>query len=347
MAPEAAARQVLDLGFETLAVGVAKAWGLPDDLRLALRRPEGRVPAKALPRGSERNRLLAALAHSLALAMQATDIEAARQQVRRLADEHAAALNASAAAICAAADGARQTVQQLAPALGLHALPGSATHRLFNFSSTGAALTPAPAPALGAGVDAALALPAQAQSQAPAAGPTEAAAMLAAGIQDVMTTLASDSFQLNAALRMILETLLRALHLRRVVFCLRDARTQHLTGRFGLGADVESVVRRFNIDGRPEAGAAIDLFSAVCLKAVDTVITDAAQASIRQRLPAWYGADIAAPSFLLLPLVMKGATFGLIYADAAQPGAVVLTEPLMAQVRTLRNQAVMAFRQSS
>jgi hypothetical protein len=171
--------------------------------------------------------------------------------------------------------------------------------------------------------------------------------MLAAGIQDVMSTLSSDQFQLNAVLRMILETLLRALHLHRVVFCLRDPRSQLITGRFGLGHDVDTVLRKFSIATRPVAGTAIDLFGAVCLKAVDTIIADAGAAAIGQRLPAWYGPDVAAPTFLLLPLAMKGATFGVIYADAARVGGLTMSERDMALVRTLRNQAVMAFRQSS
>ncbi len=344
MSAEAAVRQVLGLSLETLSVGVAKSWGLPDGLRSALRRPVGAAPTRAVPRGAERHRWLAALANDAALAMQLKDPEAARQQLRRLAEQHARVLDVSAAEICAAAEQARHTVAQLAPAIGLVVQPGTATHRLLTFSSTGApAVVPGNLRAAGAGpggLDAAAATASE--------GVTSAAAeMLAAGIQDVMTTLSGDEFQLNTVLRMILETLLRALHLKRVVFCLRDPRTQHITGRFGLGDDVDTVLGKFNIATKPVAGTAIDLFSAVCLKAVDTLIADATDGPIRQRLPAWYGPDVASPSFLLLPLAMKGATFGLIYADAHRVGGLALPERDMALVRTLRNQAVMAFRQAS
>ena len=44
---------------------------------------------------------------------------------------------------------------------------------------------------------------------------------------------------------------------------------------------------------------------------------------------------------------MKGKPLGLIYADKATPGALVLNEKELALLRTLRNQAVMAFKQSS
>jgi hypothetical protein len=42
---------------------------------------------------------------------------------------------------------------------------------------------------------------------------------------------------------------------------------------------------------------------------------------------------------------MKQAPFGLIYADKAAAGAIALGEKELSLLRTLRNQAVMAFRQ--
>jgi hypothetical protein len=85
----------------------------------------------------------------------------------------------------------------------------------------------------------------------------------------------------------------------------------------------------------------------VCLKGVDSLISDATESRIKQRLPEWYLKGINAPTFLLLPLQIKGAPFGLIYADKAQLGALELDEKELALLRTLRNQAVMAFKQST
>ena len=66
----------------------------------------------------------------------------------------------------------------------------------------------------------------------------------------------------------------------------------------------------------------------------------------------WYAPGLETPfavppSFLLLPLSMKGAPFALIYGDKAAPGELALGERELALLRTLRNQAVMAFRQVS
>jgi hypothetical protein len=169
--------------------------------------------------------------------------------------------------------------------------------------------------------------------------------MLGAGIQDITNTMVED-FKLNDVLRMILETMLRALGFRRIVFCLRDPKTEMLTGRFGMGEDVDSACKQFKVALKPAPGTAPDLFSAVCLKGADTLISDATVPNIAARLPAWYRQQVNAPAFLLLPLLMKGAPFALIYADKAQPGGIDLGERELSLLRTLRNQAVMAFKQS-
>jgi hypothetical protein len=176
--------------------------------------------------------------------------------------------------------------------------------------------------------------------QAPRTPLENAAEVLAAGIQDITNTMV-ENFKLNDVLRMILETMYRALGFRRIVFCLRDAKTETLTGRFGLGDGAETVAKCFKVPLK--AGG--DLFAAVCIKGADTLITDATVAHIGARLPAWYRAQVNAPAFLLLPMQMKGAPFALIYADKAQPGGIALGEKELSLLRTLRNQAVMAFKQ--
>ena len=45
--------------------------------------------------------------------------------------------------------------------------------------------------------------------------------------------------------------------------------------------------------------------------------------------------------------MMKNASFALIYADSATAGGIVLDDKELSLLRTLRNQAVMAFRQAS
>ena len=139
----------------------------------------------------------------------------------------------------------------------------------------------------------------------------------------------------------------RALGFQRMVFCLRDPATGRLNGRFGLGDQAATMSPVFQVPLRWPAGQPPDLFGAVCLKGSDTLIADSQAPAIAQRLPAWYRQQVNAPMFLLLPMMMKGAPFALIYADQARSGGLAVGDRELALMRTLRNQAVMAFRQVS
>jgi hypothetical protein len=252
-------------------------------------------------------------------------------------------LNLGAEDLGAAAELARTKLSQMAAAMGLQVAPQSPARRLLQNPA-------AEDPTLAVRPDDSL-TPHQLQATAPmpldgvadVAQPVKAAEMLAAGIQDITNTMVSDGFRLNEVLRMILETMFRALGFRRIVFCLRDPKTETLTGRFGLGEGADTVAAQFKVPLR----GGTDLFAAVCTKGADTLISDATVANIAARLPAWYRKGVDAPAFLLLPLLLKGAPFALIYADKAQPGGIELGEKELSLLRTLRNQAVMAFRQAA
>ncbi|MDQ6685790.1 MAG: serine/threonine protein kinase, partial [Pseudomonadota bacterium] len=171
----------------------------------------------------------------------------------------------------------------------------------------------------------------------------DACAILTAGIQDVTNTLV-ENFKLNDVLRMILETMFRALAFRHVVFCLRDARSAALTGRFGFGDGIDAMVAEFKVPLKQGSGA--DLFSAACMKGADVFIADASATAIATRLPAWFRQGVQAKSFLLLPVLLNNAPLALIYADHGSTGA-QLGQRELSLLRTLRNQAVMAFKQAS
>jgi len=97
------------------------------------------------------------------------------------------------------------------------------------------------------------------------------AQILVAGIQDITNAMVED-VKLSDLLRMILETMFRAMDFQRIIFCMRDPKTDALTGRFGLGKDVESLVKIFSVTLKASSP---DLFTAVCLKGADAMISDA------------------------------------------------------------------------
>ncbi|MCE1194380.1 MAG: HDOD domain-containing protein [Acidovorax sp.] len=342
---ESAALQVLGLGFEDLGVGVARVWGLPESLQRCMRKPLGSPTQRPPEQGAERLRWVALAANEVAGTLLANDPARVAPLLGQIGTRYARTLGLSAEAIGEATLRARHKLVALADALELRVEPGSAAARLLQLPA--AAQDGALAPddglePLELRASTAPALPTVLQPQAGGAvSLAQVHDVLTAGIQDVTNAMV-ETFQLNDVLRMILETMFRALGVRRMVFCLRETRSETLTGRFGLGEGSEAAVRAMKIPLR----AAGDLFATVCLRGADTLINDAADPRMQARLPPWYRAGLNAPSFLLLPLQIKGQTFALIYADQAVPGGIVVDDRALGLLRTLRNQAVMAFRQA-
>ncbi len=346
-----ASLQVLGLGFEDLGIGVARVWCLPESLQRCMRKPLGSPMQRAPESGVERLRWAAMAANEVASALLFNEAASLENNLAQIGAQYARPLALSAEAIAQATLRARYKLVALAQALELRVEPGSPAARLLKVpppTGVDGAAGPdgSPDDALRAhelrGGPPPEPLPVV---LAPQAGGAVLAAqvneVLAAGVQDITNAMV-ESFQLNDVLRMILETMFRALGFRRMVFCLRDARSDMLTGRFGLGEDSDVAVRAMKVPLKTPG----DLFAAVCVRGADTLINDATEPRMRARLPEWYRTGVNAPSFLLLPLQIKGQPFALIYADQSSAGGIVVDDKALGLLRTLRNQAVMAFRQA-
>ncbi|WP_312302274.1 protein kinase domain-containing protein [Diaphorobacter nitroreducens] len=340
---EAAALQVLGLSLEDLGVGVARVWSLPDSLQRCIRPPQGRPPQRP-PEGVERLRWVGRAANQAATIMLQHDPEPAGARLQQLAAHYAVAFSMTQQEFVKATVLAREQLIAMADALDLRVDKGSPAARLL---APPAALDAPPVladPATGHELhyDALQTLPLTlAQSTDAAPSVSQAAEVLAAGIQEVSNAMVED-FRLNDIVRMVLETMLRALGARRIVFCLREVKTERMTGRFGLGEGSADAVRALAVPLKD----ADDLFAAVCQRGADTLIADATEERVRARLPAWFLGSFDAASFLLLPLSIKQRPFALIYADHERPGGLVVDDKVQGQLRTLRNQLVLAFRQA-
>ena len=325
-----------------------------------MRRPDTVSPPQAMAVGPERLRWMAVAANELSDAVWPGDEDTLPARLEAVAHRHGRALGLSVADVGRAVHDARQVLAQMAPAMGLSLPKDSRSQQVLAKGEVAEAVdtltqhrlaATKPLGAANPDVEAAtLLMPSMSITKDSGAAVAAGAAvtdLLAAGIQDITDSMAGDSFRLNEVLRMVLETMYRALGFQRMVFCLRDASTGKLNGRFGLGDQAVALSPRFQVLLRWPVGQAPDLFGAICLKGSDTQIVDSRQPAIAQRLPDWYRQHINAPSFLLLPMMMKGAPFAMIYADQARPGALVVGDRELALLRTLRNQAVVAFRQVS
>lgn len=347
-AEEAASTSVLGMSFEDLGLGVAKTWGLPESLQKSMRKPLGEPPTQAPTAAPDRLRWMALACNEVADAMIQTEGPARVKAVADLTKRYTGTLGLKPKEIEIAVVAAQKKLAALAQAMGLQLNKNSPANALLTVDTAAAGndsevdfLSPH---ALHATLTEMPRLDADASAATKTSSPSHPPAVdvLAAGIQDITNSMV-ENFKLNEVLRMILETMFRALDFRRVVFCLRDPKTNTLTGRFGLGDNAAGVAAAFKVSLNPSN----DLFTAICLKGMDTLIADTSTGSVATRLPDWYRKDVNAPCFLLLPLQMKGATFALIYADKAQAGAMALGEKELSLLRTLRNQGVMAFKQAS
>ena len=344
----AACVRVLGLDFETLGLGVARAWALPDGIRRCMRKPVGTRPMQLSQEPVEQMRWIAVVANEIADILLRADPQAREAELAQAQTRCAHTLGVPARDIEAATLAARKKLIDMAQAMDLQVLPGSQASRLLQEPGQGAATVTQKMDATSS--DALAPLELQATRTGAFDGPAVArhdplyvAQILTAGIQDITTAMVDDG-KLNDLLRMVLETMFRALDFQHIVFCMRDPKTETLTGRFGLGRDIEPVVKAFAVALKANPP---DLFAAVCLRGADTMIGDATDPRITARLPAWYRRSVNAPTFLMLPLLIKGKPFGLIYADQAHKGGLALDEKELALLRTLRNQAVMAFKQSA
>ena len=346
----AASQQVLGLPFEDVGQAVGRTWALPDRLLNAMKTPTDLMPSRSVMGQPQQQPWLASLANAVADAMLFSPPEELGQRLSCLNQRYTGALELHANAVQDAAARARKRLTELTLALKLDLPKNSQAERLldhFYVDAPNAGQTDGPdAEALGlATTDAEGALGADKITP-----PQDAADVLTSGIQDITNSMV-DTFKLNDILRMILETIYRALDCRRVIFCLRDAKTLQLIGRIGLGQGADEMKASFQIPLKVDAGRPADLFTAVSLKGADTLIADASTDAIRGRLPTWFLDRVQAPTFLLLPLSMKhqgkDMVLGLIYADKAQAGSLQISEKDLSLLRTLRNQAVMAFKQTA
>ncbi|HSG22324.1 MAG TPA: HDOD domain-containing protein, partial [Azonexus sp.] len=245
---DTAALQVLGISFEEMGIAIARQWGFPPLIVSTMRKlPAGRVK-KAVTQ-EERLRVVSSFSNELCDVIAQATPEARDREMKkamlRFAD--AIALDTKEVqqtvqrAVAEAADFARiihlnlqqttfgKQMRQFAQGAG-----GAATVNAENEeNSLNGTLLQEKAPHDPYAPDAAE--PGQV---------VDAQAILTAGIQDISNTLV-DGFKLNDILRIILETMYRAMGFKRVVLCIRDAKAGCMQGRFGFGPNANEVAKAF------------------------------------------------------------------------------------------------------
>jgi HD-like signal output (HDOD) protein len=91
----AASQRVLGLSFESLGLGIAKAWGLPDSIQKCMRQSAGGPPSTQPSDAIERMRWVAAASNEIADVLLNYEQQEAEAHVARVARKYAQAVGSS------------------------------------------------------------------------------------------------------------------------------------------------------------------------------------------------------------------------------------------------------------
>ncbi|SDH49058.1 serine/threonine protein kinase [Propionivibrio dicarboxylicus] len=346
---EVAALQVLGVSFEDLGMGIAKSWGFPSLIFNAMRKlPAGKV--RKATTNEERMRVLSSLANELCGMISTVESDQRQTELRKMSARFGENFPQGEQGLREAIDRSFVEISQFATIIGINmkqsvfgkqmrawgakTLSGAEKDREGSVGGETILAEGVPTGALGA--------TSPEDASAATDGVVSSEAILMAGIQDISNTLVEE-FKLNDLLRIILETMFRAKNFKRVILCVRDPQNNRMVGRFGFGPDAIEVAQRFkfSLEFTP------DIFHAALSKNVDILISDTGDAKITGRIPDWFRKGVNAGTFVIFPLSIKNVAVAMIYADADLAGEIVISERELALLRTLRNQAVLAIKQSS
>jgi HD-like signal output (HDOD) protein len=340
---EAASTMVFGLSFSDLGIGIAHHWGFPPGLINSLRPlPEGVIRKPAT--NDEALRVVAGFANEICAAIASVPKEQRVEATRVARERFISTMQFSDTQLQSVLEKSLEELGELATILHVNLTQSPFVRHVKAWTGTPVELAvSAEAKALDTTLLGDPVVPEQSETgEVNAAGVPDAAQdILAAGIQDISNSLVDD-FSLNDVLRITLETMYRAMGFQRVLLCLREPKSGSMAGRFGFGADTNELARKFRF---PLVDAP-NVFQLAINKGVDIIINDIDDPKISSKIPDWYRKTLIAKTFVLLPLLIKGNAVGLIYCDRDKAGSIVIPEKELSLLKTLRNQALLAIKQS-
>jgi hypothetical protein len=346
-----ASRRVLGASYTELGQGVAKSWGFPQKIIGSMNKhlpPHSNTPATP----DETIRLVACMASDLCSVVVNSDPEEQKKRTADTLEKYQSHLKLKPNATEGIFGRSLEKFNEYTVAVGWR-LDKTIARRLGALQAAVEEADTEDAPDLqtanGPSADIErtmdVALLAKA-APSPATPPPEPARVrkdvLSGGTQDITNAMV-EGRSLSDILRVIIETIYTGLGSDHVVFALRDPRSARMVGRFGLGDGIDELIRQFqfSLDFVP------DVFHVALQKNIDILITDTGDPKILSRIPDWHRKAFSAGAFLVFPIVIKDKPFGMIYADVARANSITIEEDELKLLRTLRNQAVLAVRQSA
>jgi HD-like signal output (HDOD) protein len=354
--------EVLGLSFEGLGMGIARNWGFPDQLVQTMKvLPDGKVRKSA--NNIDRLQTLAAFSNELCEVVLGTPDADRGKVLAKFMTRFGDSLAITEKQLAGLMEKSMQDIAQFALAVRVNLKQSTFAQQASKWAGMATVPGAAPMPESdpdspqGEGPEARAGLEANVlREHAPLleTNPDENAStpqqltseksqsILTSGLQDISNSLIDDTVSVNDILRMILEAMYTGMGFTHVVLCIKDGRRNTMCGKFGFGEEVSSLIKSFDFSLAEKP----DVFLVALQNNSDILITDIDDAKIASRIPAWYRQNIAARTFVLFPIIVKGKPIGLIYADRPDPGEITIPEKELSLLKSLRNQAVLAIRQS-
>jgi len=348
LSERAAALEVLGISFEDLGIGIAKSWNFPSSIINSMRRlPEGELRKPGT--SEEALRVAATFGNEMCDLISNTPPDQRSKALHKIVRRFGVSLELTDRQIQNTVENALEGLAQLASILRVNLKQSQFARSAAAFAS-GSSQAEVYPPSVGNTEPDPLTetllrdVPFHdTQEDGAAMEPSEdAQTVLAAGIQDISNSLIDD-FTLDDILRIVLETMYRAMGFKRVLLALRDPKTGQMTGRFGLGPNVTELVRQFRF---PISTQVNDVFLLATVRGLDIIISDIDDPKIAEKIPKWYRERIAVKTFVLFPLNIKVRPVALIYCDKDRAGSINIPEKELTLLKTLRNQALLAIKQA-
>ena len=357
--------QVLGLSYEELGIGIARSWGFPDQLVLSMRK----LPNEKVKKGvsnTDKLRVLSGFSNELCEIILCTPDADRARALSKLIARFGDSLPVTSSQLTKLMEKSMQDIAQFASVVNVNLKQSSFAQRASKWAGMGE--TPVAASAAPPVLAEIAGLPADEMSDTqtalaatvlhatpptldfefsegsgrPQRSTEEIQSVLTSGLQDIGNSLIDDKTTVNDILHMILETMYSGMGFKHVIFCIKDGRQNAMCGKFGFGDGVQVLLKAFNFSMVEQP----DVFHVALKNNADILISDIDDPKIALRIPQWYRHCMAARTFALFPITVKGKPVGLIYADRANPGEITIPEKELSLLKALRNQAVLAIRQS-
>ncbi|KJU87220.1 signal transduction protein, partial [Candidatus Magnetobacterium bavaricum] len=129
----------------------------------------------------------------------------------------------------------------------------------------------------------------------------------------------------------------------RTIITIKNAKGQSIDGRFGFGLNIENLVKHFRFPINKDSK---DVFNISLSNDSIVIINNVNDVQVKSCIPSWLHTVFNVQTFILIPITVSKIPIGLIYGDWATVNPQAMKNSRLRYVKMLKNQAVLAIKQS-